>query len=219
MSYYRGGMASDAALSLHGFAVEFLRRAASPQRLAQIVRDLVGERIEFGPVPVGPGGIATAKADGKVRSVRGEARSADGTRLLVHTEVDVHISVRIAGRTVRFEALMLNTVRVTLRPAAPLLILIDIEEMAEEDISLELALPGMVNRALQRIGNVDTEVRRYTKQYIDQLISSERAASLMRIDIGALVDTAWSSGLVRDGLRGNASEEPAGHQDARETEG
>ncbi|WP_020496341.1 hypothetical protein [Sciscionella marina] len=193
-------MEPDTALSPDGFAAEFLRRAASPDRIAAIVRDLVGDHIEFGPVPVGPGGIATAKATGKVRFVHGEPRGGDGTRVDVHTEVDVHISVRVAGRTVRFEALMLNTNRITLRLVAPLLIVIDIADMAEEDISLQLALPGMVARTLQRVGNVDAEVREHTKGYIDRLVRSERAAALMRIDVGRLIDQAWSSGLVLDGL-------------------
>lgn len=192
-------------LTPSGFTVEFLRHAAGPERLAGIVRDLLGERIEFGPLPVGPGGIATAKARGDVRYVRGEALSEEGTRLAVRTEVDLRITVRIAGRTVRFEASMRNTVRVTLRLVTPLCIEIHIDEMAEEDIALELAQPAMVGRALQRIGNVDAEVRKQTKAYIDELVNSRRAAALRHIDIAELVDRAWDSGLVANELDGPVS--------------
>lgn len=185
-----------APLSMDGFATAFLRHAASPARVAGVVAELLGEQIRFGPLPVGPGNIATAKATGTVRAVRGTPLAADGTAVCVHTEVDLRITVRIAGQLVRFHADLRTTVRIGLRLVRPLTVLIDIHDVGDEDIALDLVMPAMVARAVARIGNVADEVRTHTSRYIHDLAHSERAAALMRIDVAGLVDRAWEQGIL-----------------------
>ncbi|MGH3494004.1 MAG: hypothetical protein ACRDRL_00710 [Sciscionella sp.] len=205
------GTARPASLTAAQFGRGFVAVAADPARVAEIVGRLLGEEIRFGPVKVGPGGMASSKAVGVLESVVGclqdtentpvaTAASGDGVpevrRMLVKTRVALRITTMIGGRLVRFHATLGTLLHVRVSLEAPLDVVITIAPLADEDIDLRLTMPAFAARALRRLGNIDDLVRQHVKGYVRDMLEDPRITAYTRFDVTALVDRAFATGLI-----------------------
>ncbi|MBE7162090.1 MAG: hypothetical protein INR72_12660 [Williamsia herbipolensis] len=162
---------------------------ATPQRAVRDISGLIGDRIAFGPVPAGPGGMATASAVGVVGKLRGRQVTDSGTE--VHVPVHLDVTVDIGGRAVPVDARM--TVRIGLEAClAPDAdhIVVEVDEIGPNDIALETKTSGIGGVLVRRLGNLDAEIRHHVIGYVTDLLASPEARDLRRIDLDEASDTA-----------------------------
>jgi hypothetical protein len=159
---------------------------ATPERAVRDIGALLGDRIAFGPVAAGPGGMATARATGAVGRLRGRRGSGPG-RAEVHVPVELDITVEIGTQTVPVEAWL--TVRIglgaCLAPGADHIV-VEVDEIGPGDIALETRARGVGGVLVRRVGNLDAEIRHHVIGYVTELLATEEARALRTIPVGAL---------------------------------
>lgn len=160
---------------------DILSSVATPERAVSDIGGLIGDRVAFGPVAAGPGGIATARASGVVGRLRGRRGSGPG-RAEVHVPVELDITVDVGAQTVPVEARM--TVRIGLEacldPGADH-ILVEVDEIGPDDIALESHARGVGGVLVRRLGNLDAEIRHHVIGYVTELLATPAARELRRI--------------------------------------
>jgi hypothetical protein len=151
----------------------------------------VGGEVSVGPIPVGPGGLAVAEAVGRIGPV-GVERMADRlVSFVASVPIDLSVEVRIAGARHRYSGNVSVPLRLTARTAEPLTLVIEMPDVVMRDVRVSLAASGVGARVLQRLGNVDDQVRRHVVQIANERLCSESARSARVIDVVALIDAAW----------------------------
>ncbi len=156
---------------------------ATPERAVRDIGDLIGDRLAFGPVTAGPGGMATAHATGIVGRLRGRRGTRPG-RCEVHVPVQLDIDVQIGARSVPVEAKM--TVRIGLDAClAPEgdHVLVEVDELGPGDIALETHTRGVGGVFVRRLGNLDAEIRHHVIAYVTELLETPEARELRFIPL------------------------------------
>jgi hypothetical protein len=184
-------------VSYQEFGAAFIDEAVSIGRIEAAVRTVAGERIDVGPMPVGPGDAATVVAKGELGAPTAKASlpDPDGTRrFVVAIPVDLHLSVKVAGTTHRFEATVLVRVRLTARTAVePLALVIDIAPPEVYDLEVDVRASGIVARVLGRLGNVDAKIRKEVVAVVSERLNAPEAAAVKLIPIAEHIEAVWKS--------------------------
>ena len=158
---------------------------ATPERAVRDIGALIGDTVAFGPVPAGPGGLATARAVGVVGRLRGR-RGSGPVSAEVHVPVQLDVTVEIGRQTVPVDARL--TVRIGLRAglaAAGDHIVVEVDEIDHGDIALETHTHGVGGVFLRRMGNLDEEIRHHVIGYVTGLLETEEARALRFIPLEA----------------------------------
>ena len=90
-------------VSYQDFGAVFIDEAVTAARIEHAVRDVAGDRVDVGPIKVGPGDAASVVAKGAIGAptARPLEPEEDGTRrFAVDIPVELHLSVKVAGTRV-----------------------------------------------------------------------------------------------------------------------
>ena len=182
------------AITYEEFGVNFITLAITPGRVGQAVRDAAGESITIEPLKAGPGNVADVEATGRIGEPR--VRRVGDTPLQMQADlpVDLALTIRLAGSTHRMKARLEVPLRLTIRVEEPLCVVADVEEIDPGEVSVRVAARGVAAKVLQRVGNVEEEIRRRVAPVINEIVSSERALASRVIDILPLIQRAWPEG-------------------------
>ncbi|HEY2191456.1 MAG TPA: hypothetical protein VGH76_04010 [Actinomycetospora sp.] len=156
---------------------------ATPERAVRDIGGLIGDRVSFGPVTAGPGGMATAHANGVVGRLRGRHGTRAG-RTEVHVPVDLDVRVEIGARNVPVEVGM--TVRVGLDACLAQggeHIVVEVDEIGPGDIALETHARGVGGVFVRRLGNLDAEIRHHVIGFVSGLLDTPEARELRYIPL------------------------------------
>lgn len=179
--------------SYEEFGAAFFERAVTPERVAATVRRVAGESIDVGPIKVGPGGVAVAEAAGRVVDVTARQVSTSPIRHHVRIAVSLEIQVVLAGQTHRFTGdLALSLEIAALAVTDPLQVVIDIDPPKRSDVTVRLKAAGLQARLLQRLGNMEEEIRDQVTAVVADLLEAPAAQEVRVIDIGKIIDDVWT---------------------------
>ena len=82
------------SMSYAEFGARFIHEAVAPQRISDVIGGIAGEAVKVGPLNAGPGGVATARAVGRIGdpavAVIGEEPLSYAVDIPVDLELDVH---------------------------------------------------------------------------------------------------------------------------------
>ncbi len=173
------------------FGVGFVRRAVTSERVERAIAEVAGDVVEVGPISGGPGGVATVKASGKVGAPQVDPAEGDLLAFTAKLPIDLELEVRLAGVPTRYQGQVDVPLVMTVRTAEPLSLVIDIEELNKKDVRVDLQSTDIHGGVLQKVGNIDDEVRSRVASIVNKRLSSEKAVEARVIDIGKLVDKAW----------------------------
>jgi hypothetical protein len=173
------------------FGRNFVARAITPGRLAGVIADIAGQRIEVGPLAAGPAGAATARAVGRVGQV-GAGRLADDT-FEATIPVDLDLTVRLAGRSHRYKATSTIPLRISVTLEAPMTLLLDVHTVRARDVQADVRWSGVAAGIIGQLGDIRREVARHIARYVNERAIA--SADLRRIDIGRMIDELWDSEL------------------------
>jgi hypothetical protein len=186
-------------MPLDQFGARLLRAALAPDRVAQIVRRVVGDEFDVGPVGVGPGGIASATARGRLGTVVASSCPDDPCRLRVRVPVALAVKVFLGFEVTGFVAHATVELGLRVDPCMPLGIVVAVSEPSAADVTLRLVVPRVARRLMAAVGGVDAVLNRYVCEYVRDAVRSPQAQRYLCIDLADVIEQAWDRGMFARG--------------------
>ncbi|MBF6191857.1 hypothetical protein [Nocardia implantans] len=178
------------------FARAVLRAAAKPERIASVVELVVGDRIEAGPIRVGPARLAVAAVEGRPGIVRAAPCEADGWDVGVEVPVMLRLRISMIGVVARFAGAVAVRLRFALLPEDACTLLVYTEDVGTEHVDVEILPLDRAAKVIDRFGDVRAVVADHIVAYLRELLASQEVQQIRRIDVGELIERAWDSGLL-----------------------
>lgn len=178
------------------FADEVLRAAARPERIATVVARIIGDSLDIGPVPLGPGGVLTARAAGRPEQIRIEPSTTDHREVGVIVPILLRLNVSLGTVNARFLAAVCVRTRITLVPNRPCALLVQQDEVRRGDVIATVRGDNVLGRVLEHLGPIAPMVVDHVVAYANSLFTRPELAELRRIDVADLIERAWDAGLI-----------------------
>lgn len=178
-------------LDYGAFGEAFIYRAVTPERIVEAVTRIAGDQVRLGPIKAGPGGRATVNALGRIGQPEADEAGADPLTYSVRLPVDVSLEVKV-GTVNRYTAAGAVDLRLEVRTAEPLAILIDVAPVRPEHITFRIDAQGVQAKLLGRAGDVHGELRRHTAAFVNERISDPDTSRFTQIDLLPLIEEVWS---------------------------
>ncbi|WP_280296134.1 hypothetical protein [Nocardia abscessus] len=192
------GSAPTEVLSRTDFADRVLRAAATPERIADVVAQIVGERIEIGPVPVALNGLVHATAIGEAGPVHAVRCDSGDWDMTIAVPILLRLRVRLPGRTLRYIGAARVLIRLALIPREPCGLFIRTDDVRAEDLTVRMRARDLTSQVVGRLGRVESVVAAHILRYIDDLFAGPEFSGVRDIDIAHIIERAWDAGLVLD---------------------
>lgn len=180
-------------VSYEEFGRRFFEIAVSEDRVGDAIGTMAGDEFEMGPFAQGPGKIA--KIFARVR-IKHPIVTRDLTYDEIHfairipLEIDLTIDLRID----RPKFMVFGEINLKARAVAaqPLMLILDVQSPRSSDIAIHVTSSSIRAELVRIVGNVDGEIRRFIAQHVAGEINSPGAQKAKVIDIGSIIDTAWT---------------------------
>jgi hypothetical protein len=214
----------DEQISYREWGEQFFRTAISEERILAAVDDLAGQPIDFGPMGVGPGGLAKLRAYGEVGRALASALPAEeqespiSYRVLVPVSLSFEVDLQV--ETHRFHAELLVPLTLTARALDGVRIYVDVVPPEAGDVQVSLRAEGLRASIVKRVGNLEAELQRFVARYVTRELAKPQVEQARTIDVAAMIDKAWASlarpkprGGVIDDLNAALESEILAHED------
>lgn len=179
--------------SFDEFGHNFVREVVTPARIADTIASIVGERIEVGPLSAGPADAATASLRGRLAGVDVDPAGDEGDTLkfAALVRLDCTLAVKAPVIDKRYRGSLTIPLLLHVRTASPVRLVIDVEPPSAPDIGVELEAKDRSGRLIQRLGNIDGEVRTRAAAEVARRVEDPEARRHREINILAMVDDVW----------------------------
>ncbi|WP_068280809.1 hypothetical protein [Aldersonia kunmingensis] len=187
-------VSDDAAyISYENFGRRFFELAVSPERVAAAFGELAGSSFDFGPIGAGPGRLA--KVSAKVHVGSPELKRNDGETITFDLTIPIrlHLLIDLSVDKQRFDVDGDVVLRLTVRAAEPLWVIIDVDEPSSEDVLIDVRAETLRGNVLRALGSVDHEIKRFVARYIAQEIRKPHIEAARTIDVISQIERAWST--------------------------
>jgi hypothetical protein len=183
----------DEEITYEQWGVDFFREAISEQRVLGAVHTIAGQAVDIGPTSAGPGGIAAVRAYGVIGQaiatrLRGERISY---RVLVPVDLTFELDLQVEKQ--RFDAELLVPLTLTAVAHRGVRIFIEATPPTGDEISVELKAKGLRASVVQRVGNVEGELRRFVARYVALELDKPHVRAARVIDVSPAIDEVWAS--------------------------
>jgi hypothetical protein len=183
----------DAAyISYERFGRRFFELAVSPERVAAAFGELAGSSFDFGPIGAGPGRLAKVSARVHVGLPILHREDGDTIAFDLTIPIRLHLLIDLSVDKQRFDVDGDVALRLTVRAAEPLLVIIDVDEPAASDVRIDVRAETLRGSVLRALGSVDDEIKRFVSRYIAEEIRKPHIEATRTIDVVAQIDRAWS---------------------------
>lgn len=183
-------------LTAEEFTHLVLLAAAPPERVAEVVARLVGDQITIGPLDVGPGGIASAKAHGTRGKVRIAISGDDNWHQIVTVPIDLRVDVQLAKQILHYRGKVQVQIRFRLRLDPPCTVTVELEEVQKHHIRADVHPIGVGALLIGWVGRIHETVTEEVLSYVRVLMASPGFDAAMHIDVIGLLRRAWDADLV-----------------------
>jgi hypothetical protein len=183
----------DGTISFDEFGRSFVREIVTPERVAAAIAAVVGDEVKVGPLAAGPADAARATLRGKLAGVDVKALSAGDNALHFRAMVSLDCSLAVKAPAInkRYRGTLTIPLRLEVRTASPVRLVINVEVPSPQDIGVELEAKDRSGRLIQLLGNIDGEVRERTAVEVARRVEAPEARRHRQIDILAMVDDVW----------------------------
>jgi hypothetical protein len=182
----------DDRVSYATFGARFFEHAVTEARIVSALDGLAGDRIEFGPIGAGPGGLAQVRAAGAVGKASARRLPGDEVafRLLIPVALDLDIDLVVDQH--KFQAAVTVALTLTARAAEPLRVVIDVDTPTWRDVTVAVEAEGLRATVLQRVVGMDREIGRFVAKYVTRELDKPQIRAARVIDVAARIDGAWA---------------------------
>jgi hypothetical protein len=174
-------------ISYEEFGINFVSLAVTPERVEEAVAKTAGDGFRIGPIAAGPGGIAVVSADGTIAEVRVDRIDGPMLRYQATLGIDLNLEVRLAGVPHRYRGEIEVPLSLVVQTADPLSLVIEVRPVSAADVSVDLRSAGISASVLQRVGNMQEEVRKQVVDTVNRRVSSEDARRSRHFDIASML--------------------------------
>ena len=179
-------------ISYEQFGVNFVAAAVTVERIEGAIGETSGDPVDVGPMPAGPGGIATVRATGQVGTPVVHKLEGPTLKFDAVLPIELQLDITVAAVPQRFSGEVEVPLSLSVHTAAPLTLLIEVAPVVPREIRVDLASSGLGAGVIQKVGNVDDEVRKQVAKVVNDRIGSERARASRVIDVGEMIQDAIS---------------------------
>ncbi len=188
------GVVGDAEfVSYEQWGVDFFAEAVSQERILGAVNNIAGQPIDFGPMGVGPGKIAKVRAYGEIGAATATRLGGSEIRYRVELPVTLTFELNLQVETHTFHAELLVPLVLTARALDRVRIFISIDPPRTSDVQVQVTAEGIRASIMQRVANVEGELRRFVAKYVARETSKPHIEAARLIDVSAAIDKAWGS--------------------------
>lgn len=180
-------------VSYESWGTAFFRAAVTADRVLSGVAALSGQPIDFGPIGAGPGKIAKISARGAIGQATIAPVESDALAYRVEVPIDLDFEVGLPDGTHRFHADLVVPLVLTARALTGVRIFIDITPPRTRDVVATVRAEGIRASLMQRVANVEGELRRFVAKYVAREVTKPEIAKARLIDVAGAVDQAWAS--------------------------
>ena len=171
------------------FGTNFVAHVVTPERVGATIERLAGEELAVGPLQAGPGGAASVMATGRIGPIRPQiVLTRDRLSFDAVIPIELNLDVRVAGVSNRYNGSVDVALRLDVRAVAPVMLIIDVATVTPEDVTVSLEAEQLRARFLQRVGDVDEEVRRAVAEMVNERLASPEAQEVRVYDILSYVE-------------------------------
>ena len=180
-------------VSYEQWGLDFFAEAVSQDRILGAVNNIAGQPINFGPIGVGPGKIAKVRAYGEIGAAT--AHPLDGPQISYRVELPVTLTfeVNLQVETHVFHAELMVPLTLTARALDQVKIFITIDPPRPSDIEVKVQAEGIRASIMQRVVNVEGELRRFVAKYVARETTKPHIEDARLINVSAAIDRAWGS--------------------------
>ena len=182
----------DAFVSYHQWGADFFAEAVSSDRVLGAVNNIAGQPIDFGPIGVGPGKIAKVRAYGEIGAATGVRLDAVDITYRVELPVELTFELDLQVETHTFHAELLVPLVLTARAVEGVRVFIEVTPPHSSDVQVSVRAEGIRASIMQRVANVEGELRRFVARYVAREVAKPHVAAARTIDVAAAIDRAWS---------------------------
>jgi hypothetical protein len=180
-------------VSYQQWGLDFFAEAVSQDRILAAVNNIAGQPINFGPMGVGPGKIAKVKAYGQIGAATAHPLEGGEISYRVELPVSLTFEVDLQVETHVFHAELLVPLTLTARALDRVKIFITIDPPRASEIEVKVQAEGIRASIMQRVVNVEAELRRFVSKYVARETSKPHIEEARLIDVSAAIDRAWGS--------------------------
>jgi hypothetical protein len=178
-------------VSYEQWGTAFFRTAVTADRVLSGVATLSGQPIDFGPMGVGPGRIATVRATGKIgqATISPVEGAAVSYRVVVPVSIDFEVNLQVDNH--KFHADLEVPLVLTAQALSRVRIFIEVEPPHARDITVHLQADGLRASIVQHVANVEGELKRFVAKYVGREADKPQIRHARLIDVAASIDKAW----------------------------
>jgi hypothetical protein len=178
-------------VSYEQWGAAFVDSAVTAGRVQHAVADIAGETVEMGPIKAGPGGAATVQVLGHIRDIDVTRRPGPLVAFTATLSIDLELDISASGRH-HFTGTVTVPLTLTARTAVdPLALVIEVDRVSSRDVTTRLRTDGLKSKVIQRVGNVDGEVRKQVAKIVNERVGSDAATKARVIEVLGAVDDLW----------------------------
>ena len=188
---------SEDLIGYDEWGVRFFEAAVTAERILAGVNAMAGQKIDFGPLGVGPGRVAKVTAVGEIGTATGQRISTDPVQFDVRLPVALRFKLDLGVDVHRFNADVEVPLRLTARAREDLAIVIDVRPPTKDDVTVVLKAQGLRATVVQYAANVDGELRRFIAKYVSRELDAPKIVAARVVDVGAALERAAGSVIPR----------------------
>jgi len=179
---------NDELIDYGEWGMRFFEAAVTEERVLAGVNAMAGQKIEFGPLGVGPGRVAKVTAVGHIGTASGGRTLLDPVRIDVRLPVTLQFKLDLGVDVHHFDADVEVPLRLSARARHDLAIVIHIDPPTKDDITVALRAKGLRATVTQYAANVDGELRRFIAKYVGRELEKPAIVAARVIDIRAAIE-------------------------------
>ncbi|MCE5288716.1 MAG: hypothetical protein LLG14_05685 [Nocardiaceae bacterium] len=180
-------------ISYEQFGRAFVEYAVTADKVRDSVGDLSGRSFQFGPLPVGPGGLAKVDADVTLGDVAVHRKLGREMQFDVAIPIKVLLKINLTLDSSKFDVDGDIHIRLRVRAASPLRILIEIEKPRTRDVQIVVQHEGTRAALLRIFAAVDHQIKKFIVKYITDEVNKPEIQRNLEIDLTHHVDGAWGA--------------------------
>jgi hypothetical protein len=165
----------------------------TPERVSAAIAAVVGDHVEVGPIAAGPADAARATMTATLADVTVTPRRFGAGPLRFEALLRLPCELKVKAPAIRktYRGELTIPLRLKVRTAAPVRLLIDVTPPTQDDIGVHLEAGNRSGRLIQVVGNIDAEVQAQTAALVKERINAPEAQRHREIDILSMVDDVW----------------------------
>jgi hypothetical protein len=171
----------------------FFASAVSAERVLTGINVLAGQKIDVGPMGVGPGRVVKVTAVGEIGTAVGERVSDSPVAFAVTLPASLEFAIDLGVDTHRFTAELLIPLTLTARARDDLSIIIDVTPPRASEVDCRLQAQGLRASITQHAANVEGELKRFVSKYVTREIEKPYVVKARTIDVSGAIDKAMQS--------------------------